>query len=87
MKSESRGLYFKTLENHPRVQNYDNEGMDEGRFMICLIKGFAFDDAAATTEDDPDGNSACHYRSFDTVKEAVADLKWASPCKCGRCVR
>lgn len=54
MKSESKGLFYATLEREPRVLAYDNEGTDGG-FIVTLVKGFAFYDAAETATDDPDG--------------------------------
>lgn len=86
MKSESNGLFYKTLENHPRVLCYDNEGTDDGYFMLTLVRGFAFDDAAKTTADDPEAKMALHSKTFPSVKEAVQQLKWAAPCLCGRCM-
>jgi hypothetical protein len=85
MKSESKGLFYATLEREPRVLAYDNEGTDGG-FIVTLVKGFAFYDAAETATDDPDGAMACHGSSFPTVKEAMEYIRVAKPCKCGRCL-
>ena len=84
MKSQSRNLYYATLEREPRVLEYDNEGT-EG-FMVTLVKGFAFYDAAGADED-PEGAMACHGATYPTVREAMSAIKSAQPCRCGRCIR
>lgn len=86
MKSQSSGLHFTTLEKNPRVLAYDNEGTDAGYFMVTLVKGYAFDDAAANVGDDPDARMALHSKTFPSVRDAIDRIKWADRCKCGRCV-
>ncbi len=85
-KSRSVGLRYVTLDRHPKVLEYDNEGTDEGRFIITLVRGYAFDDPAENEGDDPDASMACHSRGVSSVTEALRDIKWAQPCKCGRCL-
>lgn len=84
-KSESRGLLIKTLEKHPRVLAYDNEGTDEGYVMITTVKGYAFEDAAKNVGDDPEARMAAHSRTCRGVKDALFHLRLAAPCRCGRC--
>lgn len=79
------GLVFKTLERHPLVLEYDNHGTDEGRFLLTLIPGYAFEDAV--TERGGCCRSTSHTRSFGSAKEAVEFIKLlAEPCVCERCV-
>jgi len=85
-KSRSYGLRFKTLDKHPRVLEYDNEGTDDGMFILTLVRGYAFYDAAKDEGDDPQAEMACHGSSFYTVKEAIQRINEAKPCKCGRCL-
>lgn len=84
--SKGEGLHLKTLERHPRVLAYDNHGTDSGCFIVTIVKGFAFYDAAENEGDDPEARRACHSISCDTVKDALYRLSMATPCKCGRCV-
>lgn len=84
MKGE--GLFIASLEKNPRVLRYDNAFMDEGGFMVMLVKGFAFYDAVERTEDDPDGARPSHGKSFYSIREAQRAIRDAEPCKCGRCV-
>jgi hypothetical protein len=79
------GKRSKVLDRHPLVECYDDAGMDEGRRMVTLVKGYAFEDAAAPGQD-PEARIALHSRGFDTVKDAVDRLRGVSPCHCGRCV-
>lgn len=79
------------LDRHPLVEAYDCHGTDESdagvpRRIITLVPGWAFEDAAETEADDPDGRYALHSRGCGSVKEALEDLKYAKPCKCGRCM-
>lgn len=79
------------LDRNPRVEAYDCQGtdvMDNGTpvRIVTLVPGFAFDDAAKRTEDDPDGRYALHSKGFESVKDALDRIKWAEPCKCGRCM-
>jgi hypothetical protein len=83
-KSQSQGLHLKYLERHPLVLEYDNEGMDTGRVMVTLVKGYAWYDAAKPGED-PEARMACHSRGIDNARDFALNLSVASPCHCGRC--
>jgi hypothetical protein len=75
-----------TLDRHPKVERYDDAGTDDGVRIVTLVKGWAFEDAAARTEDDPDARMALHSKGCPTIKYALDAIRYASPCKCGRCV-
>lgn len=80
-----------TLDRHPRVEAYDCQGTDESDAgvpvrIVTLMPGWAYDDAAASTEDDPDGRYALHSKGFESVKDALKRIREADPCKCGRCM-
>lgn len=83
--TKGEGLTLKQLEAHTRVKAYDNAGMDEGRFMLTLTEGWAFD--APVTEAGGDDRATSHCRSFGSQKEAVAALRTVEPCLCARCTR
>lgn len=85
-KLDGRGKVRKGLDASPRVKLYDEAFMDDGRFVVTLADGFAFDDAAEHVGDDPEGKLACHVRSFGTQAEALDAIKAAKPCRCGRCL-
>lgn len=82
----AEGRRYKTLDRHPLVDSYDDAGMDDGTVMVILKKGYAYSDAAARTEDDPDGAIACHGFSTKGMKNALIRLSVVEPCQCGRCV-
>lgn len=78
-----------SLMRMSRVDSVDDAFMDEDengnqRWMVYLKKGWAFDDAARSREDDPDGSIACHC-SGGTVRELQRRIREAEPCHCGRC--
>jgi hypothetical protein len=75
-----------TLDRNPRVECYDDAGTDDGWRIVTLMPGWAFEDAAANEGDDPDSRMALHSKGFETVKAAVDRIRWAEPCKCGRCL-
>jgi hypothetical protein len=85
-KLDGAGKVRKQLDADKRVLAYDEAFMDDGRFMVTLSHGYAFDDAAANVGDDPDGASASHTRSFGTQAEAMEAVRHASLCRCGRCL-
>ena len=74
----------KTLMKHPKVLDVDTDCGDG--YIVTLRKGWAFDNPATAPEDDPQGRDASHVRREETVKEMLAQIKWAEPCKCGRCI-
>lgn len=79
------------LDRHPRVEAYDCQGTDESDAgvpvrIVTLMPGWAYYDAAKSTEDDPDGRYALHSKGHESVKEALRWIKDADPCKCGRCI-
>lgn len=74
------------LDRHKKVLDYDDAGTDDGFRIVTLVRGWAFEDAAKNEGDDPQARMALHSRSFGSVKEALVDLKYVTPCKCGRCM-
>jgi len=79
----------KSLTRMARVLEVDCSGTGEdenGRplWMVTLKRGWAFDGAAAAFEADPEGRFASHTRS-GTVRELQEAIRFAQPCKCGRC--
>jgi hypothetical protein len=80
------GIPSKTLDRNPRVKAYDSAGTDDGVRIVTLVRGFAFEDAAANKGDDPEGRLALHSKGFETVAEAVEAIRFAQPCKCGHCL-
>lgn len=80
------GIPSVQLDRNPRILEYDSAGTDDGVRIVTLVQGFAFEDAAARTEDDPDGRQALHSRGFENVHTALWAVRDAAPCRCGRCV-
>lgn len=75
-----------TLDRHPKVLDYDSYGTDDGVRIVTLIRGWAFEDAAENEGDDPEGNRALHSAGCSSVKDALEQIRYAKPCKCGRCL-
>lgn len=75
-----------TLDKHPKVLDYDDAGTDEGVRIVTLVRGWAFEDAAENEGDDPEGRMALHSSGCDSVKDALYLIRYARPCKCGRCL-
>lgn len=83
--------YSAKLEKHPKVEAYDCQGTDEldngvPIRIVTLVPGWAFQDAAKNEGDDPEARMALHSRGCSSVAEALRDIKFADPCKCGRCL-
>ena len=74
----------KAIINHPRVEYYDNDCGDG--HIVTLRHGYAWSDAAKEGED-PEGRTACHTRRFETVADFRFEVRFAQPCRCGRCER
>jgi len=63
---------------HAKVLDWSDERRYGDPIMVTLAKGSAYED------NDVDG-VACHVRGFSSVKEAMAGVRAAAPCSCGRC--
>jgi hypothetical protein len=66
------------MERHKRIKWWDDERDIGNSLIVTLIEGFAFDPSE-------DENVALHVRGYDTVKEAMAEVRKAKPCQCARC--
>lgn len=83
--------FSATLEANPKVEAYDCQGTDEldngvPIRIVTLVAGWAFQDAAENEGDDPEARMALHSKGFESVKDALRGIKFADPCKCGRCL-
>lgn len=65
-------------KRHPKALYWDE---DEDGHFVTLKRGWAFDDNVPEGEE----GEACHVRGFDTVKEALAEIRRAGSCHCARC--
>ena len=72
------------LLRSPKVEEVENGGMADNEWMVHLVPGWAFRDAAKRPEDDPNGSNAQHSRG-GTVKELLGEARQAERCRCGRC--
>ena len=73
------------LRRFAKVEEVENAGMEDGEWMVHLVRGWAFRDAAKQPQDDPAGRKALHSMG-GTVTELVEEIRGAEACKCGRCV-
>lgn len=69
-----------TEQRHSRILDWSDERAVGDPIMVTLVPGWAFDPAE-------DESAAGHVRGFNTVKEAMAGVRAARPCRCGRCRR
>jgi hypothetical protein len=63
---------------HKKILDWSDERAIGNPVMVTLAQGFAFAD---NNRDD----AARHVRGFDTVKEAMHEVRAAAPCTCNRC--
>lgn len=60
-----------------RIEHWDDERSLGNSLIVSLKPGYAFNFA--------DTPNAEHVRGFDTVKEAMRDVRKATVCKCYLC--
>lgn len=65
-------------KRHSKAMYWD---IDQDGHFVTLQLGWAFSDNVAEGE----SGEACHVRGFDTIKEAMADIRAAGRCHCARC--
>jgi len=65
-------------QRHKKIQFWDDERKYGNSLIVTLHYGWAFGD-----NENPNGGE--HVRGFDTVKEAMAEVRAAEPCHCRTC--
>lgn len=63
---------------HRKILDWSDERDAGNSIIVTLIRGFAFE--PHTSE-----RIALHVRGFDTVKDAMTEVRAAKPCPCARC--
>jgi hypothetical protein len=63
-------------QRHKRIEHWDDERSLGNSLIVTLIPGWKF-------SDDPLMNE--HVRGFDTVDEAMAEVRSAISCNCLQC--
>ena len=66
------------MKRHSKILDWSDERYMGNPIMVTLIKGVAYYD---NNHDD----SACHVRGFETVKQAMKEVRAAASCSCSRC--
>lgn len=61
------------IKRHKRIEHWDDERNIGNSLIVTLKTGWRFEQAGE------------HVRGFDTVKEAMADVRQALPCACSGC--
>ena len=64
----------------PRVEDFENEAMDDGRWMLSLNPGWCFHQSAHEGD-------IVHGKSVGGAVEGLKALREARPCSCVGCQR
>lgn len=60
-------------QRHKKIEHWDDERSIDNSLIVTLKKGWRFEEHGE------------HVRGFDTVKEAMAEVRSAQPCDCKVC--
>ena len=60
-------------QRHKKIEHWDDERSIDNSLIVTLVKGWRFEERGE------------HVRGFDTVKDAMAEVRAAQPCDCPVC--